>query len=151
MNTIVHKNYVSFDDLRRDFEWLSHNCLAIHQNNKDIVSAAKCLVKMFEEEVYNLTLCRNCYENAYNNPENSFPLTCNPPHLLLWVNCGAYGYWPSKLMKCDNDGVTVRYFGDYTNSTVSPTECIIFTEEKPDSGQIVDSNPSFDLALRVSF
>lgn len=151
MNSIIKKNYSSFDELREDFAWLAHNCLAIHPSNEKVVKAAKSLVDLLEAEIYNLALCRQCYKNAYEHPENSFTMLCDHPHLLLWVNCGKYGFWPSKLMRCEDDGtVTVRYFGDYTNATINSTECLLFSEKTPVNGYKSAPNVTFDLALQVS-
>lgn len=77
-------------------------------NNKDIVSAAKCLRKMFEEVVYNLTLCRNFYENAFKNPENSFSLTWT--HRIFccgWIAArmaiGQVSWWNVTTMEWEYD------------------------------------------------
>lgn len=150
---MVKKTYVSFQELMEDVGWFVHHCLTKYSGSRSIVTAAKSLKNLFEVEIYNLCLCSQCYLHANEYGEDSFPVLCDPPHLLLWVDCKKYGFWPAKLMRLEEDNidnVTVRYFGEYTNSTINVADCLLYSEDIPgnDFGNSVDS--AFRLARSVS-
>lgn len=69
--TKLWKKYTNFMDLRTDFALFAHNCMTM-KNTKDILTAAKQIVKTVDQEIENLVLCAECHENAYNNPDDSF-------------------------------------------------------------------------------
>lgn len=155
---ITKKDYKNFTELRTDIAWFAHNCITKYSNRqsnsaKDIVKAAKKIVGGIEQEIQNLILCPECYKNAFIDPENSFMVPCQVPHILLWTNCDQYGYWPAKLMKYDdNNMVFVRFFGDYTNACIASSNCFIFSREIPENKySSCVRGGSFELALRVSF
>lgn len=83
LKELQKKNYYSFGELRTDFKWFIHNCFAIHRKNKPVVKSANQLLKILEDEIQNLTLCGQCYENEYNYRDESITMLCDPPHLLL--------------------------------------------------------------------
>lgn len=156
--TIKDSEYMNFVELREDFAWFVHNCLVKYpsgnsKTKKDIPKAANKLLQGLEQEIQNLKLCSECYENAYKNPDNSFMMPCKTPHILLWVDCVQYGFWPAKLMKYDGENmVSVRFFGDHTNACVLSSECYIFSEVIPKNKYVRDGthSASFALALNVS-
>lgn len=135
--TIVKKSYNDFEELRADFAWLVHNCMARYSSSnsktaKDIVKAAKNMMKNVESEIKSLLLCQECYENSYRDPDNSFVMPCTKPHILVWVNWENAGYWPAKVMGFDEKNmVNVRFFGDHTNSCVPSSECLILSKNAP--------------------
>lgn len=117
--TIKDSEYMNFVELREDFAWFVHNCLVKYpsgnsKTKKDIPKAANKLLQGLEQEIQNLKLCSECYENAYKNPDNSFMMPCKTPHILLWVDCVQYGFWPAKLMKY------VWYLFDFLETTQMP-------------------------------
>lgn len=150
LKAISKKTYNSFDDLRKDFEWFIHNCRTIHRN-RDIVKAATNTSKFLENEIRSIILCGQCYEHRYYHPEDGLSMLCDPPHLLLWVDCEQYCYWPAKLMRCEgNDNVMVQYFGDSTISTVASKNCLMFSNTIPKNAHGIGSgNKSFDDAVKV--
>lgn len=149
MKAIVKKSYDSFKELCEDFSWFTHNCLTKYSNQK-ILKAAVQLPKTVDDEIYNLLLCEQCYANAYHHPDRSFTMLCNPPHALLWVDCHQFGYWPAKLMRVENDdSVTVRFFGDWTNATVKHELCLMYSEEVAKNKHGAGTGPPFKMALQV--
>lgn len=151
MSKISQKTYKSFDSLKEDFNWYAHNCASVHRSNNKIVAAAKQLRTLVEAEIYNLLLCHECYKNAVIQPGVSMTTPCDPPHLPLWVDCIEYGFWPAKLMRWEeNQMVTVRFFGDHTNSTVNSTRCYTFTKNVPRHEQGPSKGTAWNLALQVS-
>lgn len=148
---IVKKTYYSIDDLCADFDWFIHNCLIKHRSDRTIVKAANDIPTIIKGEIKKIVSCRQCYENAYNSDE-SMSMLCAPPHLLLWVDCGRYGYWPAKLMHFeDEDHLTVRYFGDLTESTVKSTSCLMISRVIPENNHGTGAGTDlFDEAMQVS-
>lgn len=147
---MVKKTYTSFAELREDFSWFIHNCLTVTAGKikKDAEKGAKRLLNLIDDEIYNLLLCSKCYENAYKRPDES--VACDPPHILLWVDCKVYGYWPAKLMRCvDDHNVTVRYFGDYSNDTIDAGNCLMFSNTAPKNEHGPAKGSSFELAMKV--
>lgn len=157
LKEIIKKTYNDFMELREDVGWFAHNCLVKYSNGcsrknnaKAVVKAAEMLLPLLEQEIKNLLLCSECYENACHNPDDSFLMPCKTPHILLWANCGEYGFWPAKLMKCDSENmVHCRYFGDYTNQRLASSFCYIFSEEIPTNEHGPGIGSTFDLALKV--
>lgn len=146
LKKIGEKTYKSFVDLRSDIGWFAHNMRVIYSNmnnktSKNIIRAANKIVEAINQEIMNLLLCSECYERAYNEPDNSFLIPCKEPHILLWVDCSNYGFWPAKLMKYnDENEVTVRFFGDYTHSKVSSSKCFIFLTGIPGNVHVTSHN-----------
>ncbi|XP_055308092.1 zinc finger MYND domain-containing protein 11-like [Sitodiplosis mosellana] len=108
MKQIAEKDYKSVVDLRNDIEWFAHHIRSKVANSKpsvqkQIVNAAKWLVSQFYQELNNLLLCNECYENAYKSPDVSATMPCTPPHLLLWTQAEGWGCWPAKMLKCNID------------------------------------------------
>lgn len=156
LKKVVEKTYKSFVDLRSDIGWFAHNLRVIYSNlntktSKNIIKAANKIVEAINQEITNLLLCSECYEKAYNEPDNSFLIPCKKPHILLWVDCSNYGYWPAKLMKYnDENKVFVRFFGDYTHLNVLSSKCFIFSNEIPKNEHGATRDEVFKLALDVS-
>lgn len=114
------------------------------------MKTAKELVEAVDQEIKNLLLCSECYENAYKNPVDSLLVPCKIPHILIWVNCGDYGFWPAKLMKYnDEDMVNVRFFGDYTNGCIPSSKCFMYSENMPENEHGPAHGETFELALQV--
>lgn len=135
---MIMKNYTSFGELREDIAWFGHNCMAQHSSNnsksaKDIFKAATNLLNLVDKEISKALLCSECYANAYYHPLDSFVLPCEKPHLLIWVDCEDYGFWPAKMIKFDDENmVWVQYFGDHTSAVVTSSNCRIFSKDMPE-------------------
>lgn len=117
-----------------------------------IEEAAKAIVKALDQEIHNLLLCSECYENAHKNPSDSITMPCvKNPHLLIWANCEEYGYWPAKVMSYnEEDMVYVRFFGDGTNACIPSSSCFLYSKQIPKSGYGPANDNSLALALKVS-
>lgn len=108
------------------------------------------MVSAVEQEIQNLLLCSECYENAYKSPMDSFVIPCTLPHILLWVDFPNLGFWPAKLMKYNEEKmVSVRFFEDHTNACLSSSNCYILSEVLPEDGRHSPS-AAYNLALAVS-
>lgn len=115
-----------------------------------IGKAASLLPKLLEKELNKLLLCEKCYQNENIPGNESITMLCNPPHLLLWVNCGEYGYWPAKLIRYKSkEDVTVRYFGDWSIDTVYAENCKMFSKQSPVNEHGPGAGTPFQLALKV--
>lgn len=135
LKAISKKTYNSFGDLREDFDWFYYHCLSKHRNDRLVVKAANKLKETLKKEEWKLNLCRQCYENKYNDPNVSMEMLCDSPHLLLWVDCGRYGFWPAKLIQCETDDkLAVQYFGDKTYDTVNSSACLMYSKDTPENG-----------------
>lgn len=121
---------------------------------KDIKTIQKIAKELFEavnQEIENLLLCPECYENAYKDPVGSFIVPCKKPHIVIWVNCNDYGFSPAKLMKQNEEGdVNVRFFGDYTNAAIPSSNCLMYSENMPENEHGAAHGETFELALQVS-
>lgn len=150
LKTIAKKNYTSFEELNDDFDWYIHNLLVQHRSNKNVTKAAKELKQMLHTEIENILLCYQCYRSVYNHPELPITQICEPPRMLLWVDCAEYSLYPAKLIRLENnDHATIRYFGDWTTATVSLEKCFMFSEEIPENSHGAGTGPTFLLAKKV--
>lgn len=151
LKTISKKTYESFDELRNDFAWFIRNCLSINRNERDVVKAANSAWQILNDQIQELNLCVQCYKHSYENPNESITMVCDPPHRLLWVDSGRYGYWPAKMLRSEaDDQLTVRYFGDQTTSKVSSDLCLMYSEAIPENAHGSGSGTElFDEAVKV--
>lgn len=145
------KNYETVHQFIDDISWFEHNCRTKFASSRDIVKAAASIRKIVEDELYNLSLCKQCYQNAKDFPNDSMSTLCEPPHLPLWVDCKEFGIWPAKLMTINDNGkLTVRYFGEYKNYDQDPAECFLYSKEVPVNCHGMPNDISFKLATLVS-
>lgn len=152
LKTIAKKSYTSFNELREDFNWYTHNLLVKHRSNRSVTRAVKELKGILDGEINNIILCYQCYRSTYYHPEQPITTICNPPHMLVWVDCAEYSYWPGKLIQCENnEKATVRFFGDWSIATVSIKNCFMFTEEIPVNSHGTATGPTFQLAKHVIY
>lgn len=146
-----NETYHSLHELREDFEWFIHFCFSMHKTDSRIIKAANHISEVFENHMSDITKCVQCYENACNDPFGSFAEMCDPPHLLIWVNCGKLGYLPAKVLHCDEkrDEVTVRFSDERKIYVVPFNACLMFSMEIPDNGHAHEEKP-FDFAMKVN-
>lgn len=150
LQQLATKSYETVREFLDDISWFVHNCCTKYSSCRDIVKAATSIRKIIEDELYNLMLCKQCYQNAHDFPNESMTKLCNPPHLPLWVDCKEYGIWPGKFMAMKNNKVTVRFFGEYKNYDQEVTDCYLFSKEMPVNSHGVPTDTAFKLALLVS-
>lgn len=111
---------------------------------------AKKLISGVEDEIFSLISCTQCYEMAYNRPDDSFVIPCDPPHILIWADCPDIGYWPAKIMSFDKQKmVNVRFFGDYTHLDIPSSACQIFCKDVESSKNGQPDGSCYDLAVQV--
>lgn len=145
------KEYETVKQFMDDISWFEHNCRTKYSSSRDINKAAISIRKMVQDELYNLALCNQCYQNANDFPDDSMARLCEPPHLPIWVDCKEYGIWPAKLMLMNDNGkVTVRYFGEYKNYDQNPTDCYLYSKEVPVNSHGAPTDAVFKLATFVS-
>ena len=61
-----------------------------------------------------LTVCRDCYRYANENPEKRwFCKPCRPFHELVYARQKDFPYWPAKVMRVLDGEYDVRFFGGY--------------------------------------
>lgn len=71
------------------------------------------LIEFIKNEIDSIKICKQCYMNASTDPEHSFTMICDPPHVLVWAKYKDYCYWPSKVMNTTDKMVNVRFFADH--------------------------------------
>lgn len=126
--------YKSFDDLRADFTTFIKNCRQFFPD-KTISSAVDTLMEFVNDEIHSVITCNQCYQNAYLNPNTSFVLPCDKPHLIVWAKPKGYNFWPAKLMyivALDKQIVHVRFFGDHSVFDIPAENCFLYSPTHPD-------------------
>lgn len=144
--------YESFFELHLDVAWFVHNCIIEYANDDDICNRARELPKFVGEEIESLKTCIECYNNAFQFPENSFSIPCAKPHPILWCQAPGWVYWPAKWMSVKNGMVHVRFFQDHTILNLPAESCYLFTDPKKIyPGEKLGSNVMFKAALKASY
>lgn len=100
------------------------------------------------------TICSDCDEHTRNNPNSGFILACESPHSLVWAKHQYQFYRPAKVMwatfKENEDALlSVRFFGDHVEATVSVSECYLFSVERPDDTEVSDPD-IYNAAIKVT-
>lgn len=75
------QKYETIQAVIDDITWFVHHCRSMHSSSKDICKAATGFTKMALEELYNLMLCSQCYQHAWDAPNDCMVKVCQPPHL----------------------------------------------------------------------
>lgn len=126
--------YESFEDLRADFTMFIKNCRQKY-TDKAILNAVDALMEFVNDEIHSIITCNRCYQNAYLNPNTSFVLPCDKPHLIVWAKPKGYNFWPAKLMhivSLDKQIVHVRFFGDHSVFDIAAGNCLLYSPTHPD-------------------
>ncbi|XP_055309503.1 MYND-type zinc finger-containing chromatin reader ZMYND8-like [Sitodiplosis mosellana] len=159
LNEIEKKNYDSFLQLKNDVEWFAHHLKTKHftpkMNKGESARAADMIVGYLNQEISNLLMCPECYENCYRNPDDSITIPCTKyRHLVIWADIKEYGCWPAKVMSINKPNmVDVRFFGDGTRACLPSRNCHLFSKEIPSNKNRPigkDSIALFSLALKVN-
>lgn len=127
------KNYKSFSELREDISWFKHNCKIHQPSSRTVLKASDEIEKYVDDEISSIQTCTECYVNASENPRDSFVMTCQQVHPIVWAKTDGYHYWPAKVMFNQNESVHVRYFGDHSVSTIPVQNCYLFSSEPPET------------------
>lgn len=131
-DTIKTKNYQSFYEMRADFAWVVHNCKILYSDGSNQKASADRLLATFDEEIRSVEACTNCYKLAYEYPDDSIFMLCDPPHPVIWSKPKSYTiFWPAKCMYLRNGIAHVRYFGDHTMEDVKITNCYMYSKNAP--------------------
>lgn len=100
--------------------------------NAKIMSAAKNLLKVCKQEIYEIDTCHECYLNANTEKDNWFVEVCSRPHIILWAKLKGFPYWPAKAMGYSSEkGVDVRFFGDHDRAYVPVKDCFLYSRSDP--------------------
>lgn len=100
--------------------------ITVLSENYKLMSAAKNLMKVCKQEMYDIETCHECYLNANSEKENWFVEVCTKPHLVLWAKLKGFPYWPAKAMAYSIDkGVDVRFFGEHDRAFVPGLCCSV--------------------------
>lgn len=119
---------------------------------KTVLAGIKKMVERLESEMIFLKSCPECYGASTNDDDVSFLEPCTKPHVVVWIDCDDYGFWPAKIMKYNDkdDMVYVIFFGDRTNSHVSAKKCFLYSKEIPENPKGKGCGDTFDLAIQVN-
>lgn len=96
-----------------------------------VTAMAKRVVMMSNQEMREIEICPNCYQNA-NTKKDWFIEVCPTPHLLVWAKLKGFPYWPAKARIFNSSGqVDVRFFGAHDRAWIPVSECYLYTEQDP--------------------
>lgn len=149
------KSYEDFEQFEEDIKRFQHKCCSIVSQKyelKRIKRESKELIGYVKEKIELIRACVECFENSYNYGKSSVMRPCSKPHLLLWAKAQGYSsYWPAKVMtvNAQEKTVHVRFFGDYSKSILSDTNCFLYSKNQPDKK--ADQQKTYQKALKVSF
>lgn len=102
-----------------------------HADNYKLMGAAKSLLKVCKQEMYDIETCAECYLNANTMVDNWFTEVCAKPHLVLWAKLKGFPYWPAKAMTINAQVVDVRFFGDHDRAFVPAKDCYLYSRQDP--------------------
>lgn len=95
------------------------------------MGAAKSLLKVCKQEMFDIETCAECYLNANTMVDNWFTEVCAKPHLVLWAKLKGFPYWPAKAMTINAQLVDVRFFGDHDRAFVPAKDCYLYSRQDP--------------------
>lgn len=96
-----------------------------------MMTAAKSLLRVAKQEMYDIETCPECYVNANSMADNWFVEVCEKPHLILWAKLKGFPFWPAKAMDIGPQGVNVRFFGDHDRAHIPPKDCFLYSRQDP--------------------
>lgn len=105
--------------------------LSMGADNYKHMGAAKSLLKVCKQEMFDIETCAECYLNANTMVDNWFTEVCAKPHLVLWAKLKGFPYWPAKAMTINAQLVDVRFFGDHDRAFVPAKDCYLYSRQDP--------------------
>ena len=108
--------YKSFQEMASDIKWLLHNCI-VGQLESGLIENAKFLLSKVKSEQKDFEDCVYCFINYYKTPKTKyyswFSKPCPQMHPIVWAKVRGHPFWPSKVIKANqqNASVLVRFFG----------------------------------------
>lgn len=84
-------------------------------------------------ELYDISLCAECYERKCMGVENVITDVCSVPHLVVWAKLEEYPYWPAKVVAVNKKKVEVIFFGQHDTASICYTKCKLFSKQSPNA------------------
>lgn len=145
--------YQSIENFMSDVRRLCHNCYIVHQSefykihfdhplivkntilvsgNEEMKKAMEKFVAVCDQEIYDISLCDECYERKFLSPSRVMVDICKKVHIVVWAKYKSYPYWPAKAIKTVNSReIEVRFFGQHNTALVPHKKCLLFSKEDP--------------------
>lgn len=100
------------------------------------------MIKQFvgycHHELYDISLCSECYRSAAEGEFDWFTNVCDYPHVIVWARWNDQ-YLPAKAMGFKQTAfeptIYVRFFGTKKFANVDKKECFLFSHEHPQKKQ----------------
>lgn len=98
----------------------------------NILTTIKTLENSCAHEMYDMSVCGECFKNS-NERLDWFTTLCKVPHLLVWAKTPGHPYWPAKVIAIRNGMVDVRYFGIHQRSFIAEENIFLYSRENPNA------------------
>lgn len=120
---------VPFDKLKKWAETLVNNCV--------------------KDKIRLLELCSECFVNMSRDSVNWFTNLCGRRHEIVWAKPDEYFYWPAKVLRKEDDWITVQFFGTYEINNISCTNIIDYSDNNPNDAMAEEDIQRLKMYIEV--
>nr|XP_037268337.1 zinc finger MYND domain-containing protein 11-like isoform X1 [Rhipicephalus microplus] len=109
-----NSEYTSLEEFHADAQTIVHNVVIFYGIHSCMADMARQMLRDCSYDLNEIRQCSACYRMSNEKRDKYwFCQPCDPPHDLVFAKQKGFPYWPAKVIRADDQGYDVRFFGGY--------------------------------------
>ncbi|KAL3242784.1 hypothetical protein MRX96_020950 [Rhipicephalus microplus] len=109
-----NSEYTSLEEFHADAQTIVHNVVIFYGIHSCMADMARQMLRDCSYDLNEIRQCSACYRMSNEKRDKYwFCQPCDPPHDLVFAKQKGFPYWPAKVIRADDHGYDVRFFGGY--------------------------------------
>lgn len=109
-----NSEYTSLEEFHADAQTIVHNVVIFYGIHSCMADMARQMLRDCSYDLNEIRQCSACYRMSNEKRDKYwFCRPCDPPHDLVFAKQKGFPYWPAKVIRVDDHGYDVRFFGGY--------------------------------------